>query len=150
MGKGRLAENAVSTEGNAGFPRVTTVHLTIAAKIGWQSSGVYCNPGAVVTVTCTGGLWTHNPATGMHDWRGDGAHPHAPGEFMLPGAPEGCLLYAAGDNEPAEQFMGPTMVMKNNGKQLHFIINDDPKAGHGSGFGDNEGHVSLVITVASS
>jgi len=121
------------------------ISFTVQANQGVQATGVHCNNNLRVTCDFDSGTWTQNPATGMHDWSGDGAHAQAAGEFALPGAPEGCLVYYVGG--AATKFPAATVVMPNNGAEVQFVINDDLKGVHGAGLADNQGALVLKFTI---
>ncbi len=126
-----------------------TIQVTIAANLSWQASGVFCNPNDSIDVSYIGGNWTQNPVTGLHDWRGDGGHQEAGGEYALPGAPEGCLLFRVGGGATT-RFATSTVHLPNNSNgEVAFVINDDLRHVSGHGLGDNSGSLSLAFTISS-
>jgi hypothetical protein len=117
-----------------------------------QDAGVQSTNNNSVVITLVTGTWTQNPATGFHDWCGDGAHPNATGEYALPGVAEGCLLMTDFSGTSIGR-LGCVQVSPSLPQnvpflgEIFFVINDDLNHVSGAGLADNQGALTVYISV---
>lgn len=124
----------------------TVLDLEIAANVPWVDTGLMVDGDLPVSLRPTPGSWTANPTTGMVGAAGHPGLIAKPG-YALPGAQEGLLVgqvgatvFPIGDNAAIPA--GAT-------GRLYLSINDDLSGEYGAGFADNEGSLTVEISVAS-
>lgn len=133
------------------MPTTFTVQVQ-AANPDWQPSEVSLAPSETAEITASGTWGVIDPPTRGYCGPGGYGTPAAK-EFILGGAPEGCLLVRDGS--------GTVIPYPNNGTGLKihepgaisFIANDDPNPPPGkgfNGFSDNSGALTVTITVSTT
>jgi glucose dehydrogenase len=117
--------------------------MSLDAVTLWMDTGLTLDGTEAVTVEATG-QWTANPATGMVDANG---HPGlvAKEGYNLPGEPEGLLVCKVGATVLRLGTNGT--IPAGQAGELYISINDDMNARYGVGFPDNQGKLSIKITV---
>jgi hypothetical protein len=118
-------------------------NVTVQANLSWQSTGVTLTGRLTTIITCTGGLWTANPWTGMCGASGNPAYVAKPG-YTLPGANEGALIGRVGSNPPFLVGNGTNFPAGQSGV-LSLCINDDLNNQYGVGLTDNGGSLNVHI-----
>jgi hypothetical protein len=128
----------------------TTFVRNIQAAIpSWQSAEVVLAPGETAEISAEGQWGVIDPPhRGKTGPGGNGVR--AGNTFMLPGAPEGCLLVKDGAGNVTPYPMDGSTLKIHVPGGLSFIANDDPNPPPGlgyNGFHDNIGSLSVSITV---
>jgi hypothetical protein len=118
------------------------IDIYVQADQPWQASGVASTGRFEIVCEYVDGSWTHDPATGTHDWRGAADRP-APATYALPGAPEGCLLYRFGARGPALRWPHASVVVPKHEEEVFFAVNDDL----GKGLRGNQGALHMRFSV---
>ena len=128
-----LAQSATS----ASLPQEALSHPRIFAYRGWQSVGVWLEPGDLLEIRAEG-TWLYTPG----EYHGPEGHARyrAPGFYPLPGVPGGALIARIGED-------GPPFYVGRGGRWpvdrpgfLYLRIDDDILS-------DNEGWVSVNVRV---
>jgi hypothetical protein len=124
----------------------TVLDLEVAANVPWVDTGLMVGGDLAVSLRPTSGSWTANPATGMVGAAGHPGLIAKPG-YVLPGALEGVLVGQVGATVfPIEDSVA---IPAGATGRLYLSINDDMSDEYGAGFADNEGSLTVEITVAS-
>ena len=117
--------------------------MSLDAVTLWFDTGLTLDGTEAVRVEATG-QWTANPATGMVDANGHLGLIAKEG-YNLPGEVEGLLVCKVGATVLPPGANGSIPVGQSG--DLYISINDDMFAQYGAGFPDNQGTLSIKITV---
>jgi hypothetical protein len=123
---------------------------TVMANQKWQVTPAVVTGSSTskVAVSYKCGLWTANPAQGMYDANGDPHNITAKGGYALPGAREGGLVGRIGDSgRPFYIGNGISGYAAPQFGNVELIINDDLDGIYGAGYKDNQGSVTVEITL---
>jgi hypothetical protein len=120
--------------------------MSLPAVTLWMDTGLTLDGTEAVTVEATG-QWTANPATGLVDANGHQGLIAKDG-YNLPGQPEGLLVCKVGESLQTVLPLGARgTIPAGHAGELYISINDDMNARYGVGFVDNQGQLSIKITV---
>ncbi|QUP54619.1 hypothetical protein GO998_13190 [Ralstonia syzygii] len=131
----------------------TTFTVQVQAAIpDWQSSEVNLAPSETADISASGTWGVIDPRNPGNCGPGGEGIP-AGKEFMLGGAPEGCLLVRDGSGNVVPYPSNGSGLKIHEPGTISFIANDDPNPplGQGfNGFNDNSGALTVTITVSAT
>lgn len=123
--------------------------VRVDAKIKWQDSNIGIKKGDSISMKyLKGEQWTANPLTGCYDADGNSTIIAKEG-YTLPQENEGALCGRIGETGGVFLIGNEKegMIADNSGT-LFLCINDDLDGRYGKGFADNEGAVSVSISIS--
>lgn len=133
-----------------------TKTVYVEAWANWRNSRVDLKAGDKVTIDATG-QWRANPENGYGMTDADGQK-ELPGKdsYVLPDEPEAVLVGYVGDAPPSGAapdnafVVGKHLEFSGRPGTLWFIINDDMTNKYGKGYEDNQGTLTVTITIERS
>lgn len=114
-----------------------------AAKL-WNDTGIFIEADELVEVEYLSGSWSVNPQWGICGPEGNPKF-IAKRFYLLPGAPEGCLVAKIGENSENIIKIGRAAMIPQSEGHLYLGANDDEKALYGAGYRDNHGAIQVVV-----
>jgi hypothetical protein len=130
--------------------------FNVQSRLPWQSTGITVEQGSTITVQYSSGSWTADPGDNggqLYDANGSPDIIVPPSQPLYPmvNKPMGCLIgringgdpFYIGDNNGAN----PTPVPGGSTGLLELCINDDLTGAYGAGLTDNQGQITVNISV---
>ncbi|MDH3999612.1 MAG: S10 family peptidase, partial [Desulfuromonadales bacterium] len=121
--------------------------VTLRATTKWLDSGISLRQGATLLVKAMSGHWSANPANGFFGADGDKRHIAKVG-YTLPSEKEGALCGRISATGKAFLIGAEAQWTVAESGNLFLCINDDLNGEYGAGFSDNEGSVTVAVSVS--
>lgn len=118
--------------------------IEVSAATPWNDTGIFIETDESVQVEYLSGNWMINPQWGICGPEGNPKF-IAKRFYLLPGAPEGCLVGKVGENSDTIIKIGRAAMIPQSEGYLYLGANDDEEALYGAGYRDNHGAIQVVV-----
>jgi hypothetical protein len=127
-------------------PPPPSIDFTVWSHLSWQNTGFVVAQGQVAQITYTGGSWFVSPGIGYCGPQGSWQY-YAKYGYALPGYPEGGLVGMVG----GQPFWVGSQALTPSGAsgELYLVCNDDINSWYGSGIQDNNGAITVQISIVN-